>query len=120
MQQRMFQEGGSHSRALNTCVGMVDHIDVKIIGPVTHVACDMQALEEAGRSMQAQLEECGRERDRRTADGAAQLRAASDAQAAAQKALAATEAEFRVAVQARPHGRTSWWYFILGAVFQSR
>lgn len=59
----------------------------------------MQALEEACRSTQAQLDECGRDRDRRLADSAAQLRAASEAQAAAQKALAATEANFRVALQ---------------------
>lgn len=61
-----------------------------------------QALEEACKSAEARLEECGRDRDRRLADTAAQLQAASEAQAAAQTVLAATEAKFRVAVQVRP------------------
>ena len=59
------------------------------------------------------MEECSKHRDRRLADTAVQLQAASEAQAAAQKALAATEANFRVAVQVQPsstHGPVdAWW-----------
>ncbi len=68
----------------------------------------MQGVEEACRSAQAQLEECKRERDRCLADSAAQLRAASEAQAAAQKALAATEADFRIALQVMVPDKLNW------------
>ncbi|BDA41828.1 probable centriolin at N-terminal half [Coccomyxa sp. Obi] len=59
----------------------------------------MKTLEEACKSAEARLEECVRDRNRLMTDTAAQLQAASEAQAAAQKALAATEAKFRIAVQ---------------------
>ncbi len=61
-----------------------------------------QTLEEACKSAEARLEECGRDCDQRLADTAARLQAASEAQTAAQTALAATEANFRVAVQVQP------------------
>ncbi|CAL8460859.1 g390 [Coccomyxa elongata] len=59
----------------------------------------IKTLEEACKSAEARLEGCGRDREQRLADTAAQLQAAFEAQAAAQTALAATEANFRVAVQ---------------------
>lgn len=64
-----------------------------------HAFINTQALEEACRSLECRLDECSRDRDRRLSDSAVQLQEAAAAQAAAQKALAATETDFRIAVQ---------------------
>jgi hypothetical protein len=62
----------------------------------------VQALEVAGKQLEARLAKAERERGAAGAEASQKLAAAAGAQAALQRALAATEADFRVALQV-PH-----------------